>query len=216
MQSALGITKVTDNGVRAAYARDAKGTPITMEADANTGTRYNLISDYQGSVVALLDTTGNLAATYTYDPYGATTATGPAADANYLRWLGVYELRGGAYLTGYRYYNPTWARFTQPDPTHQEPNPYAYAQGDPVNGADPSGAYSWKDFGSLVGGLVGSAVGVAVGAACTATIVACAAAGFVVGGMVAGAGSALGTQIGGGSREDVYSNGLNALFGELI
>ncbi|OXM73717.1 MULTISPECIES: hypothetical protein [Amycolatopsis] len=27
VQSALGITKVTDNGVRTTYARDAKGTP---------------------------------------------------------------------------------------------------------------------------------------------------------------------------------------------
>ncbi|WP_373292299.1 RHS repeat-associated core domain-containing protein [Actinokineospora fastidiosa] len=51
-------------------------------------------------------------------------------------------LNNGLLIVGYRYYNPTWGRFTQPDPTNQERNPYAYAQSDPINNSDPTGAQS--------------------------------------------------------------------------
>jgi RHS repeat-associated protein len=149
---------------------DPKGTPITEEANSVTGVRYNIITDNQGSVVAMLDTSGNLAATYTYDPYGAITTTGTHAGENYLRWLGTYQLRGGVSLTGYRYYNPTWARFTQPDPTGQEANPYTYAQGDPINNSDPGGD-SILGFVASIGKIIGYSItaGAAVAIGCGAT-----------------------------------------------
>lgn len=40
---------------------------------------------------------------------------------------------------GARYYDPNIGRFTQPDPSGQEKNPYLYAEGDPVNRIDPTG-----------------------------------------------------------------------------
>ncbi|MGW7337317.1 RHS repeat-associated core domain-containing protein [Streptomyces sp. NPDC054808] len=40
---------------------------------------------------------------------------------------------------GHRYYDPTLGRFTQPDPSGQETNPYLYAGGDPINQTDPGG-----------------------------------------------------------------------------
>jgi RHS repeat-associated protein len=40
---------------------------------------------------------------------------------------------------GARYYNPTTARFTQPDPSGQEPNNYNYASCNPANYTDPTG-----------------------------------------------------------------------------
>ncbi|WP_374206370.1 RHS repeat-associated core domain-containing protein [Streptomyces sp. WAC04114] len=43
---------------------------------------------------------------------------------------------------GHRYYDPTLARFTQPDPSGQETNPYLYAAGDFINNSDPTGLYS--------------------------------------------------------------------------
>ncbi|WET81197.1 RHS repeat-associated core domain-containing protein [Amycolatopsis sp. QT-25] len=161
-ETALGTTQVIDNGARTSYTRDPDGTPITQKTA--TGALHNLITDYQGSVLGLIDSNGQLAATYTYSPYGTATATGPAADTNHFRWIGTYQLRNGTNLTGYRNYNPTWGRFTQPDPTGQEPNPYNYATGDPINNSDPTGAYSWADFaGDAVGGLFGTAVGAVVG-----------------------------------------------------
>jgi RHS repeat-associated protein len=136
----LGISQATSNDATAAFVHDPKGLLTTLKG--LDGNRYNAVTDYQGSVLALIDTNGNQAASYSYSPYGATTATGTAAAANPLRWLGQFQLDGGVYLLGYRYYNPSYERFTAPDPTGQERNPYAYASGDPINHADPTGAIS--------------------------------------------------------------------------
>ncbi|NRN70059.1 RHS repeat-associated core domain-containing protein, partial [Kibdelosporangium sp. 4NS15] len=70
------------------------------------------------------------------------TASGAAAAANNLKYLGQYQTQRGALLFGYRYYQPDWGRFTQPDPTGQERNPYNYATCDPINNVDPTGAAS--------------------------------------------------------------------------
>jgi RHS repeat-associated protein len=158
-ESSLGILQDVENGARASYARDPKGTFATMQNPA--GSRYNLITDYQGSVIGMLDTTGNLAASYTYAPYGATTATGPAAGDNHFRWQGNYQLQGGVYLMGYRYYNPSYGRFTQPDPTQKENNPYTYAHGDPVNSNDPTGDSTAVNVFGIVLGAVGVGFGIA-------------------------------------------------------
>ncbi|MFF7360761.1 RHS repeat-associated core domain-containing protein, partial [Streptomyces sp. NPDC008125] len=58
---------------------------------------------------------------------------------------GAYTDPTGLYKMGARYYDPTLGRFTQPDPSGQETNPYLYAEGDPINRTDPSGLYSITD-----------------------------------------------------------------------
>ncbi|WP_430739067.1 RHS repeat-associated core domain-containing protein [Streptomyces aureocirculatus] len=57
-------------------------------------------------------------------------------------------------------------RFTQPDPSGQEKNPYLYAEGDPVNRIDPSGLFSLGGFlkDTIGGTLIGAAGGCASGA----------------------------------------------------
>ncbi|GAB3004677.1 hypothetical protein GCM10017788_64760 [Amycolatopsis acidiphila] len=57
--------------------RNLKGTPITEEANSVTGVRYNLITDYQGRVMAILDTSGDLAASCTYAPYAPSSPPAP-------------------------------------------------------------------------------------------------------------------------------------------
>ncbi|MFE9749012.1 RHS repeat-associated core domain-containing protein [Saccharothrix saharensis] len=163
-RTALGVTETVDNGTRSSYTRDTEGLLVGLKDKA--GARYGAITDHQGSVLALVDTNGNLAAEYNYAPYGGVTATGPAAAANPFRYLGAYQLQRGHYLLGHRIYESSYARFFSPDPTGQEPNPYNYAQGDPINNSDPTGAYSLADFaGDAVGGLFGLAVGVSFGTA---------------------------------------------------
>jgi RHS repeat-associated protein len=101
-------------------------------------------TDHQGSVITLTDAAGTLTGSYSYDPYGTHhTATGTAAAANPYRYISGYlDTTTGHYKLGIRYYNPDLGRFTQPDPTGAEPNPYLYATGDPINRSDPEGSYS--------------------------------------------------------------------------
>jgi RHS repeat-associated protein len=188
--TALGITSSVVNGVRTSVTRDPDGRLVTQQAGT---TRYNLITDYQGSVIGLLDTTGALVATSTYTPYGGANATGPGA-GNPFRYLGNYTLQSGLGLFGLRYYNHQWGRFTSPDPTGQERNAYAYAQSDPINSMDPTGDFSLSGLFKGVSNFlqkkivsrVWGCIGGAVGAESAFGLYATAYAGLIPGGAVAG------------------------------
>ncbi|WP_376741161.1 RHS repeat-associated core domain-containing protein [Streptomyces galbus] len=58
------------------------------------------------------------------------------------RFAGNYQDPTGLYHLKARYYDANIGRFTQPDPSGQEQNPYLYAEGDPVNRIDPTGLAS--------------------------------------------------------------------------
>jgi len=62
---------------------------------------------------------------------------------------------GSIYKLGARYYDAQ-GHFTQPDPIMPGGGTYNYAEGDPVNGSDPSGLYSISFGGTIcVGPCVG-------------------------------------------------------------
>ncbi|MYW05946.1 RHS repeat-associated core domain-containing protein, partial [Streptomyces sp. SID3343] len=67
---------------------------------------------------------------------------------NPLRYTSTYLDPTGLYKTGARYYDPSVGRFTQTDPAGKEANGYAYAAGDPINRADPTGTWSLKSAAS--------------------------------------------------------------------
>lgn len=69
-----------------------------------------------------------------------------------------------------RFYDPNVGRFTQPDPSGLETNPYLYASGDPTNRIDPSGLFS---VGNFLQGVGSGLVAVAAGAAAVTTAPAC-------------------------------------------
>ena len=130
----LGLTAQTTAGATTSFIRDPAGTLIAMRA-GGASSYYTL--DALGSVIALTDSTGNLAAGYTYDPYGTTlTATGPQATTNPYRYASGYTDPNGLVKFGTRYYNPASGRFTQPDPLG---GGYPYAGDNPTNRTDPSG-----------------------------------------------------------------------------
>ncbi|MDT0387191.1 RHS repeat-associated core domain-containing protein [Streptomyces sp. DSM 41921] len=114
------------------FIREPAGTLNSMTTG---GKSYYYLTDATGNVLGLTDDTGKR--THTYGP------------------TGLYKM-------GHRYYDPTLGRFTQPDPSGHETNPYLYADGDPVNRIDPTGLIDW-------GGVASVAFGTAVGI--TATVV---------------------------------------------
>ncbi|MEU3529680.1 RHS repeat-associated core domain-containing protein, partial [Streptomyces sp. NPDC038707] len=91
----------------------------------------------------LVDVDGNKVDTYTYSPRGVRllAQSSEPVDQPY-RFAGNYQDPTGLYHLQARYYDANTGRFTQPDPSGQEKNPYLYAEGDPVNRIDPTGTIS--------------------------------------------------------------------------
>ncbi|WP_436986032.1 RHS repeat-associated core domain-containing protein [Streptomyces sp. enrichment culture] len=116
------------------------------------GKSYYYLTDVTGNVLGLVDDTGL--------PRGTTTEAVPQPH----RYAGTYLDPTGLYKMGHRYYDPSLGRFTQPDPSGQETNPYLYAAGDCINRTDPTGMISLGCIGSglqLLGGAVALGAGIA-------------------------------------------------------
>ena len=140
--STLGLAR-EDLGGRAQRNYTRTGTGDAVSTRFGAGSKYCYIQDTLGSVIGLFDKTGACIGGYSYSPYGETRNTitaGSATDSNSLRYIsGYYDQGSGLYKLGARYYDPTIGRFTQFDPSGQEPNPYAYAGCNPINNSDATG-----------------------------------------------------------------------------
>lgn len=125
---------------------------LPLEQITGTTPLYYL-HDQLGSTRGLVDSTGRtLAATFTYDVYGATTATTGTATTP-LRFAGQYlDSETGLYYLRARYYDPATAQFMTRDPlasvTRQQ---YLYAGDDPLNAWDPTGLFTWRDLHTWAG-----------------------------------------------------------------
>ncbi|MFI8170623.1 RHS repeat-associated core domain-containing protein [Streptomyces sp. NPDC085931] len=118
------------------FIREPAGTLNSMTTG---GKSCYYLTDATGNVLGLTDDTGKRTHTYAYGPTGlprgTTTEAAPQPDRN----AGTYLDPTGLYKTGHRYYDPSLGRFTQPDPSGQETNPYLYAGGDFIHFTDPAG-----------------------------------------------------------------------------
>jgi RHS repeat-associated protein len=119
-------------------------------------------TDNLGSVDTITDQTG--AVTHqTFDPFGAPVAV-PSAELTRAGFtghqhdndLGLIDMNG-------RVYDPLAGRFVSADPVTQAPywsqgiNRYSYVFNDPINNTDPSGFFSWSDFGAVAAGAIATA-----------------------------------------------------------
>ena len=122
------------------------GQAPAEEVNLTTGTITYLITDSLGSVRGIVDSTGTLTGTTSYDAWGNPMTTGGLTATTPFGYAGGYtDPTGLIYLTS-RYYDPATGQFTSPDPlVAQTWQPYAYAAGDPVTGTDPTGlcSQSW-------------------------------------------------------------------------
>lgn len=207
--SRLGVSSQSQSGGdRWAFSRDAAGALQGQRKVNGAGAvteRYYYLTDAQGSVVAIIDDSGDLKARYRFDPFGVSRDTGytNTVDSPW-RWQGQYlDGNTGMYKMGERYYAPTMSgdvvgettlynRWTQIDPLNQFQDPrqnnrYLYAGQDPVNFADPSG----RSYRPVEGGPVEplskcqQAV-VTAGATVVGTTAGGAATGAIVGGVPTG------------------------------
>jgi RHS repeat-associated protein len=138
--NALGLGTKTVAGASNYYTRDPGGQLLS---DRTTSGTYNYVFDGLGSVAALTSSTGTVAKTYSYDPYGTVTAGTGTVDNPWQYASGFYDSGLNTVKFGQRYYDPSIARWTQTDPIDaigiQQGNRYLYVGGNPVNATDPSG-----------------------------------------------------------------------------
>ncbi|MFJ8298267.1 RHS repeat-associated core domain-containing protein [Streptomyces sp. NPDC094447] len=180
--TALGLTGTTAAGVDTGFIREPVGTLNSVRSD---GKSFYYLTDATGNVLGLVDEAGKRTHTYAYSPYGTNNGAPVESFSQPYRYAGTYLDPTGLYKMGARYYDPHLGRFTQPDPSGQETNPYLYAAGDPINHSDPTGL-SWVsaiaegagdvteaisnglngDTDALWGQAAGIATGIAIESAC--------------------------------------------------
>ena len=115
---------------------------LIAHVEASGQTRW-YHADERGSTVALTDETGQVTDRFVYNAHGELLARTGTTQTPFL-FLGAAGVRSegeGLYLMGARWYDAELRRFLSPDPLGLDggANLYAYADGDPVNRADPLG-----------------------------------------------------------------------------
>jgi RHS repeat-associated protein len=101
---------------------------------------FTPLQDALGSTIALVDSSGTIQTTYSYDPFGNTTVS-DAPSANPAQYTGRENEGNGLYYYRNRYYSPVLHRFISEDPAKSDPNFYAYVGDNPINRRNPLGLW---------------------------------------------------------------------------
>jgi RHS repeat-associated protein len=111
-------------------------------AESVNGTLSYLATSYQGSVVAALDSSGNVGVTASqlYAPYGGVRYASGALPTDYGYTGQRVDSSTGLDYYGARYYDPTLGQFTSADTLLAGgSNRYGYVGGNPTTATDPAG-----------------------------------------------------------------------------
>src|SRR5439155_14491977 len=103
--------------------------------------KHALLADALGSILALVNSSGAVQASYRYEPFGRATLTGND-DGNSLQYSGRENDGTGLMYFRARYYHAALGRFISEDPIEYaagDVNRYVYALNAPTNFIDPFG-----------------------------------------------------------------------------
>jgi RHS repeat-associated protein len=138
-------------------ATTPSGSPLGYK-NFDTGAASNLLTDAHGDVIAALDpSTGDVASSTAYDPFGQVLASsGSPARLGYQG--GLTDQTSGQVNAQTRWYDPSSGTFTSQDSTPGLPinsgvdaNLYAYGSDNPATFNDPTGQCSiWCNLGNAL------------------------------------------------------------------
>ena len=143
--SRYGVAARTAGGTPTYFVRDTSGNVISQRTGS---TAYYPINDALGSPIALTTSTGTVASTYDYEPFGKLVNTPSVTDQ--IGFAGGMTVGASGTMKllhfGKRYYDPDNGRWTQPDALDspsdlREANRYLYVGQDPIDLVDPAGTY---------------------------------------------------------------------------
>jgi RHS repeat-associated protein len=154
---------------------DGYSAPVVVKSDGITQNYLYLHRDYQGSILAITNNTGQVLEKRLFDAWGAIVKVQDGAgntlagltilDRGYtghehLQSVGLIHMNG-------RLYDPKLHRFLQPDNYVQDPsntqnyNRYGYCINNPLKYTDPSGEFTWSDLVAAVAIVVGVVIVIA-------------------------------------------------------
>ncbi len=120
-------------------------TPVAVIEAGVTPTIHYIHTDHIGRPIALTDASGSFVNETTWVVFGnAWSVTGTVGVD--LRFPGqMYQFESGLHYNWNRQYDPSIARYTQPDPLGliDGPSRYAYVRNDPMQKVDPTGEFWW-------------------------------------------------------------------------
>jgi len=213
---------------------DAYSAPIVYKSSVEAQTYLYLHRDYQGSIVAISNSAGNLIEKRLFDAWGeiqkVTDGVGNELDGlvaldrgytghEHLQSVGLIHMNG-------RLYDAKLHRFLQVDNNLQDPfntqnfNRYGYVMNNPTKFTDPTGEFAFIPI--LIAAAYGAAVGAAVAVA-TYTVTSLASGNFswsglgtsalmgAVGGAISGGLSSVGAQLFNASSAFVQNGTLNIM-----
>jgi RHS repeat-associated protein len=139
-----GLPLVLDDGNQYVYGAG-------LEAMVSSGTRYYYLADGLGSTMAMVDSTGAVQKSYTYDVYGKPTATGALANEFDFAGQQTDATTGLQYLRA-RYMDVNTGTFVSRDPMASDSgwlgHPFTYAASSPASFLDPTGLAETPGLGS--------------------------------------------------------------------
>ncbi len=122
---------------------DPGATPVAMRTWP-AGDVYFVHADHLGRPWALTDESGDVAWAASYDAHGKATVSVETVEFNFRLPGQYYDAETGLHYNRHRYYDPELGRYVSCEPLGVglgSPNPYLYAEGNPLTFADPTGLF---------------------------------------------------------------------------